>query len=84
MSEEIMIHKNQTELNDYLYNYDDIKIFKCKVCDFVGSSKVHDFVCTNSLSDEYNKDVYKYSGCNFFKKYDDEAMEDLETKSLWS
>lgn len=84
--DEILIHKNQTELNDYLYDYEDKNKFKCKKCIFAGSSKISDYVCTNSLSDEYNKDVYKCDGCNYFEecKYEAEGYRvDDKTKSLW-
>lgn len=80
MSNEIIMHENQTQylldLKDYLNNYEDINKYKCKTCLYVGSAKKIDFVCTNSLSLYYECDVYKFEGCNFYKKesleYEDE------------
>lgn len=68
MSSEIIMHENQTNIEDYLNNYEDINKYKCKTCLYVGSAKKIDFVCTNSLSLYYECDVYKCEGCVFYKK----------------
>ena len=68
MNNEIIIHKEQTDIEDYLNDYEDKNKYKCKTCLFVGATKKLDYVCTNSLSLYYECDVYKCEGCVFYKK----------------
>ena len=68
MNDEIIIHKDQTNIEDYLNDYEDKNKYKCKTCLFVGATKKLDYVCTHSLSDFHNQDVYKVEFCNFYKK----------------
>ena len=68
MNEEIIIHKDQTNIEDYLNDYEDKNKYKCKTCNSLGSSKKFDYLCTHSLSDFHNQNVYKIDGCNFYKK----------------
>lgn len=69
---EIIEHPNQTFLQDYLGDYENKSIYKCKTCKHLGSSKRSEYICTNSLSDYHNEDVYKCTGCRF---YEDEKIE---------
>ena len=68
MNDEIIIHKDQTNIEDYLNDYEDKNKYKCKTCNSLGSSKKFDYLCTHSLSDFHNQNVYKIEGCNFYKK----------------
>ena len=68
MNDEIIIHRFQTNIEDYLNDYEDKNKYKCKSCLFVGATKKIDYVCTNSLSLYYEFDVFKCEGCNFYKK----------------
>ena len=68
MNDEIIIHKDQTNIEDYLNDYEDKNKYKCKTCLFVGATKKLDYVCTNSLSLYYECDVYKCESCVFYKK----------------
>ena len=68
MNDEIIIHRFQTNIEDYLNDYEDKNKYKCKSCNSLGSSKKFDYLCTHSLSDFHNQNVYKIDGCNFYKK----------------
>lgn len=68
MNKEIKIHRFQTNIEDYLNDYEDKSKYKCKTCLFVGATKKLDYVCTHSLSLMYEIDVFKYEGCIFYKK----------------
>ena len=68
MNDEIIIHKEQTNIEDYLNDYEDKSKYKCKTCLFIGATKKLDYICTHSLSDFHNQNVYKIEGCNFYKK----------------
>ena len=68
MNDEIIIHKGQTSIEDYLNDYEDKNKYKCKTCLFIGATKKIDYICTNSLSLYYEIDVFKCEGCNFYKK----------------
>ena len=68
MNDEIIIHKDQTNIEDYLNDYEDKNKYKCKTCNSLGSSKKFDYLCTHSLSDFHNQNVYKIDGCVFYKK----------------
>ena len=68
MNDEIIIYKDQTNIEDYLNDYEDKNKYKCKSCLFVGATKKLDYVCTHSLSLMYELDVFKYEGCIFYKK----------------
>ena len=68
MNDEIIIHKDQTNIEDYLNDYEDKSKYKCKTCLFVGATKKLDYVCTHSLSLMYELDVFRFEGCNFYKK----------------
>lgn len=72
---EIIEHPKQTFLEDYLADYEDKSIYKCKTCLHLGSSKQSEYICINSLSDYHNKDVYKCKGCRF---YDNEKVFDYD------
>ena len=76
MNDEIIIHKDQINIEDYLNDYEDKNKYKCKTCLFIGATKKLDYVCTHSLSLYYELDVFKCEGCNFYKKesleYEDE------------
>ena len=65
-NKEIKIHRFQTNIEDYLNDYEDKN--KCKTCLFVGATKKLDYVCTHSLSLMYELDVFKCEGCIFYKK----------------
>ena len=67
-NKEIKIHRFQANIEDYLNDYEDKNKYKCKTCNSLGSSKKFDYLCTHSLSDFHNQNVYKISGCNFYKK----------------
>lgn len=75
-NDEIILHKNQQQFDDLINDYEDKNKYKCKTCNSLGSSKKFDYVCTNSLSDFHNQDVYKVEGCNFYKKESLEYEED--------
>lgn len=82
--EEIMIHKNQTNIEDFLEDLNDSDIFKCKKCRWCGSSKQVEFVCLNGATDFYKQDVKRVKGCEYF--YNDkeiEVHEDEATESLF-
>ena len=66
--DEIIIHRFQSNIEDYLNDYEDKNKYKCKTCNSLGSSKKFDYLCTHSLSDFHNQNVYKIDGCNFYKK----------------
>ena len=68
MNDEIIIHKYQANIEDYLNDYEDKNKYKCKTCNSLGSSKKFDYLCTHSLSDFHNQNVYKIDGCVFYKK----------------
>ena len=68
MYDDIIIHRFQANIEDYLYDYEDKNKYKCKSCLFVGATKKLDYVCTNSLSLYYELDVFKCEGCIFYKK----------------
>ena len=68
MNDEIIIHKDQANIEDYLNDYEDKNKYKCKTCLFIGATKKIDYICTNSLSLYYECDVYKCEGCVFYKK----------------
>lgn len=68
MNDEIKIHRFQSNIEDYLNDYEDKNKYKCKTCLFVGATKKLDYVCTNSLSLYYECDVYKCESCVFYKK----------------
>lgn len=67
-NKEIKIHRFQTNIEDYLNDYEDKNKYKCKTCLFIGATKKLDYVCTHSLSLMYEIDVFKYEGCIFYKK----------------
>lgn len=73
MKDEILIHQNQSELDDYLTDLSDTEIYKCKKCQWVESNKDLDFICLNKASDYYNDDVNRVKGCNQYFN-DDEAF----------
>ncbi|MGL5752269.1 MAG: hypothetical protein ACRCXT_17170 [Paraclostridium sp.] len=68
MNEQIILHKNQQQFDDLINDYGDTNKYKCKTCSGLGSNKKFDYLCTNSLSDFHNQDVFKIDGCNFYKK----------------
>jgi len=68
MIQETIIHRFQTNIEDYLNDYEDKNKYKCKTCLFVRATRKLDYVCTNSLSLYYELNVFKYEGCNFYKK----------------
>ena len=82
MNDEIIIHKDQTNIEDYLNDYEDKNKYKCKSCNSLGSSKKFDYVCTHSLSNFHNQNVYKIEGCNFYKK--ESFAYDLEDGGLFN
>ena len=43
MNDEIIIYKDQTNIEDYLYDYEDKNKYKCKSCNSLGSSKKFDY-----------------------------------------
>ena len=67
-NKEIKIHRFQTDIEDYLNDYEDKSKYKCKTCLFIGATKKLDYVCTHSLSLYYELDVFKCEGCIFYKK----------------
>ena len=67
-NKEIKIHRFQTDIEDYLNDYEDKSKYKCKTCLFIGATKKLDYVCTHSLSLYYEIDVFKCEGCIFYKK----------------
>ena len=72
MNDEIIIHRFQANIEDYLNDYENKNKYKCKTCLFIGATKKIDYICTHSLSLYYELDVFKCEGCNFYKK---EALE---------
>ena len=68
MNDEIIIHKEQTNIEDYLNDYEDKNKYKCKTCLFIGATKKLDYICTHSLSLYYELDVFRCEGCIFYKK----------------
>lgn len=83
MKTEIIEHENQTFLQDYLEDYENKSIYKCKTCEYLGSSKKSEYICTNSLSDHHNEDVYKCTGCRFYKDEKLDVDYDDTTPSLF-
>ena len=67
-NKEIKIHRFQTNIEDYLNDYEDKNKYKCKTCLFIGATKKLDYVCTHSLSLMYELNGFKCEGCNFYKK----------------
>ena len=64
---EIIIHKNQTEIIDFMEDINDTKIFKCKKCCWYG----HNEICLNPVSEYSNKNVRYVKGCEDYHNYDE-------------
>lgn len=75
--DEIKMHENQTDLGDFLEDYENQEVYKCKKCQWQ-TFKKGDYVCANPNSEYINQDVLKTKGCNDYSNEHEVKITDDE------
>lgn len=80
--EEIKIHPDQTEINDFLEDYENKEIYKCRKCQWQTFRK-GDYICANPNSEYINQDVLRIKGCDdYSNEHEFKIIDDEYTESL--
>ena len=71
MQDEIIIHKNQTEMLEFMEDINDTKIFKCKDnCCWLSYNDNIEYLCICPFSEFENKSVKYNKGCDQYHNHD--------------
>ena len=82
--EEVKIHPDQTEINDFLEDYENKEIYKCRKCQWQTFRK-GDYICTNPIGDYFNEDILRVKECISYFNEHETASEDEDTENiLWN
>lgn len=74
--------KDKTEINDFLEDYENKNIYKCRKCQWQIFRK-GDYICANPISEYINQDVLRIKGCtNYSNEHELNIIEDELTESL--
>ena len=69
---EIIIHKNQTDIMDHMEDINDKKIFKCKDgCCWLSYNDNIEYLCICPFSDFESKSVKYNKGCEQYHNHDE-------------
>lgn len=79
--EEIKVHPDQTEINDFLEDYENQEIYKCRKCQWQ-TFKKGDYICDNPASEYFNQDVLRTKECNNYFNEHETTSENKDTESL--
>ena len=68
---EIIIHKNQTEIIDFMEDIYDTKIFRCKKCCWISYNDNIEYLCICPFSEFESKCVKYNKGCEYYHNHDE-------------
>ena len=75
---EIIIHRNQTEIIDFMEDINDTKIFKCKDnCCWLSYNDNIEYLCICPFSEFESKSVKYNKGCEHYHNHDESHISSM-------